>query len=114
SDVVPEIREYERTSTTCANVYVQARVDRYLRDLEQRLRILGFGGQLFVMLSSAGIGPIETATRFPIRLLESGPAAGALATAYFGTMIGAADLMWFDMGGTTAKLCVVDRGNPSR
>ena len=112
SDVVPEIREYERTSTTCANVYVQARVDRYLRDLEQRLRALGFGGQLFVMLSSGGIGTIETATRFPIRLLESGPAAGALATAYFGAMIGAADLMSFDMGGTTAKLCVVEKGQP--
>lgn len=112
SDVVPEIREYERTSTTCANVYVQARVDRYLRELEQRLRTLGFGGQLFVMLSSGGIGTIETATRFPIRLLESGPAAGALATAYFGSMIGAADLMSFDMGGTTAKLCVVEKGQP--
>jgi N-methylhydantoinase A len=112
SDVVPEIREYERTSTTCANVYVQARVDRYLRELEQRLRALGFGGQLFVMLSSGGIGTIETATRFPIRLLESGPAAGALATAYVGAMIGAADLMSFDMGGTTAKLCVVEKGQP--
>jgi N-methylhydantoinase A len=112
SDVVPEIREYERTSTTCANVYVQARVDRYLRDLEQRLRALGFRGQLYVMLSSGGIGTIETATRFPIRLLESGPAAGALATAYFGSMIGSADLMSFDMGGTTAKLCVVEKGQP--
>jgi N-methylhydantoinase A len=112
SDVVPEIREYERTSTTCANVYVQARVDRYLHELEQRLRTLGFGGQLFVMLSSGGIGTIETATRFPIRLLESGPAAGALATAYFGAMIGAADLMSFDMGGTTAKLCVIEKGQP--
>jgi N-methylhydantoinase A len=112
SDVVPEIREYERTSTTCANVYVQARVDRYLHELEERLRMLGFDGQLFVMLSSGGIGTIETATRFPIRLLESGPAAGALATAYFGSMIGAADLMSFDMGGTTAKLCVVEKGQP--
>lgn len=112
SDVVPEIREYERTSTTCANVYVQARVDRYLHDLEARLRTLGFTGSLFVMLSSGGIGAIETATRFPIRLLESGPAAGALATAYFGAMIGAADLMSFDMGGTTAKLCVVEKGEP--
>ena len=64
------------------------------------------------MLSSGGIGTIETATRFPIRLLESGPAAGALATAYFGAMIGAADLMSFDMGGTTAKLCVVEKGQP--
>jgi N-methylhydantoinase A len=112
SDVVPEIREYERTSTTIANVYVQQRVDRYLRDLEERLRRLGFGGQLFVMLSSGGIGTVETATTFPIRLLESGPAAGALATAYYGGLTGASDLMSFDMGGTTAKLCVVEKGQP--
>ncbi|MGE3273394.1 MAG: hydantoinase/oxoprolinase family protein, partial [Chloroflexota bacterium] len=112
SDVVPEIREYERTSTTCANVYVQDRVDRYLHELEDRLRTLGFAGQLFVMLSSGGIGTIDTATRFPIRLLESGPAAGALATAHFGAMIGASDLMSFDMGGTTAKLCVIEDGQP--
>jgi N-methylhydantoinase A len=112
SDVVPEIREYERTSTTTANVYVQDRVDRYLRELERRLRALGFRGQLFVMLSSGGIGTIETATRFPIRLLESGPAAGALATAYYGGLAGIADLMSFDMGGTTAKLCVIEKGQP--
>jgi len=112
SDVVPEIREYERTSTTCANVYVQARVERYLNELDKRLRALGFGGQLFVMLSSGGIGTIETATRFPIRMLESGPAAGALATAHYGEQIGARDLMSFDMGGTTAKLCVIEDGAP--
>ena len=112
SEVVPEIREYERTSTTIANVYVQQRVDRYLRDLERRLRDLGFRGQLFVMFSSGGIGTIETATRFPIRLLESGPAAGALATAYYGGLTGMSDLMSFDMGGTTAKLCVIEKGQP--
>ncbi|MBA2446857.1 MAG: hydantoinase/oxoprolinase family protein [Chloroflexi bacterium] len=112
SDVVPEIREFERTSTTIANVYVQDRVDRYLRDLERRLRELGFSGQLFVMLSSGGIGTIATATQFPIRLLESGPAAGALATAYYGALTGANDLLSFDMGGTTAKLCVVEKGQP--
>ncbi len=112
SDVVPEIREYERTSTTVANVYVQDRVDHYLRGLERRLRALGFGGQLFVMFSSGAVGTIETATRFPIRLLESGPAAGALATAYYGGLIGMSDLMSFDMGGTTAKLCVIDNGEP--
>ncbi|MFN8521514.1 MAG: hydantoinase/oxoprolinase family protein [Chloroflexota bacterium] len=112
SDVVPEIREYERTSTTIANVYVQARVDRYLRELDARLRALGFGGQLFVMLSSGGIGTIETASQFPIRLLESGPAAGALATAYYGSLMGLDDLMSFDMGGTTAKLCVIEDGVP--
>jgi N-methylhydantoinase A len=112
SEVVPEIREYERTSTTIANVYVQARVDQYLRDLERRLRTLGFGGQLFVMLSSGGIGTVETAVRFPIRLLESGPAAGALATAYYGGLSNQPSLMSFDMGGTTAKLCLIEDGQP--
>jgi N-methylhydantoinase A len=112
SEVNPEIREFERASTTCANVYVQDLVDRYLNELRARLARLGFRGSLFVMLSSGGIGTIETAARFPIRLLESGPAAGALATAYYGQTAGYGDLLSFDMGGTTAKLCVVESGQP--
>jgi N-methylhydantoinase A len=112
SEVVPSFREYERTSTTVANVYVQALTDRYLADLEHRLATIGFAGQLFVMLSSGGIATLETAVRFPIRLLESGPAAGALAAARFGSASGARDLISFDMGGTTAKLCLVERGEP--
>lgn len=112
SEVVPELREYERTSTTVANVYVQALVDRYLSDLSARLARRGFAGRLYVMLSSGGIATVETARRFPIRLLESGPAAGALAAAAFGRASGQADLLSFDMGGTTAKLCVVGDGAP--
>lgn len=112
AEVNPEIREYERTSTTIANVYVQDLVDRYLAELQERLARLGFRGKLFVMLSSGGIGTVETATRFPIRLLESGPAAGALATAYYGRAAGYGDLLSFDMGGTTAKLCVIENGEP--
>jgi N-methylhydantoinase A len=112
SEVVPEIREYERTSTTVANVYVQALIDRYLTDLRGRLARLGFGGQLYVMLSSGGIASVDTAARFPIRLLESGPAAGALAAASYGRANGRDDLLSFDMGGTTAKLCVVEDGAP--
>jgi N-methylhydantoinase A len=112
SEVVPAIREYERTSTTVANVYVQALTDRYLGGLEERLAGTGFAGQLLVMLSSGGIATLETAVRFPIRLLESGPAAGALAAARFGATSGAQDLISFDMGGTTAKLCVVESGEP--
>jgi N-methylhydantoinase A len=112
SEVVPEIREYERTSTTVANVYVQALVDRYLSDLADRLERRGFGGRLYVMLSSGGIATVETARRFPIRMLESGPAAGALAAASFGQSTGHDDLVSFDMGGTTAKLCVVEDGAP--
>jgi N-methylhydantoinase A len=112
SDVVPEIREYERTSTTVANVYVQARVERYLRDLEERLARLGFRGSLLLMLSSGALATVETAARFPVRLLESGPAGGALAAAAFGAVAGYEDLLSFDMGGTTAKFAVIARGEP--
>lgn len=112
SEVVPEIREYERTSTTIANVYVQDLVERYLRKLEGRLEGMGFEGQLYLMLSSGGIATVETAVRFPVRLLESGPAAGALAATSSGLAAGHPDLISFDMGGTTAKICVIENGAP--
>lgn len=112
SEVVPEIREFERTSTTIANVYVQARVEKYLGKLQERLASIGFEGSLFLMISSGGIVTVETATRFPVRLLESGPAGGALAAASFGATCGYSDLLSFDMGGTTAKFCIIDRGQP--
>ncbi len=112
SEVIPEIREFERTSTTIANVYVQGRVERYLRELQERLRRIGFQGNFFLMLSSGGIATVETASKFPVRLLESGPAAGALAAAHSGRLCGRPDLLSFDMGGTTAKLCVIDNGKP--
>ncbi|HLH61856.1 MAG TPA: hydantoinase/oxoprolinase family protein [Ktedonobacteraceae bacterium] len=112
SEVVPEIREFERTSTTVANVYVQDRVEKYLRQLQARLARLAFKGQIFLMISSGGIVTVDTAIRFPVRLLESGPAAGALAAASYGTTSGYADLLSFDMGGTTAKFCVIDQGQP--
>ena len=112
SEVVPEIREFERTSTTIANVYVQDRVERYLRELQARLARLGFCGSLFLMISSGGIVTVDTAIHFPIRLLESGPAAGALAAASYGSASGYPDLLSFDMGGTTAKFCVIDHGQP--
>jgi N-methylhydantoinase A len=112
SEVVPEIREFERTSTTVANVYVQRIVERYLADLEARLARLGFAGSLHIMLSNGGIATPATAARFPVRLLESGPAGGALAAAAFGSADRIGDLISFDMGGTTAKLCVIERGEP--
>ncbi|MDQ3248009.1 MAG: hydantoinase/oxoprolinase family protein, partial [Chloroflexota bacterium] len=111
-EVAPEIREFERTSTTVANVYVQARVEAYLRELQARLHRLRFAGNFFLMLSSGGIATVETAVRFPIRLLESGPAAGALAAAHYGLASGHPNLLSFDMGGTTAKFCVIDKGQP--
>lgn len=112
ADVAPEIREYDRTSTTLANVYVQTRAERYLTDLEGRIAGLGISGSLFVMLSNGGIATVETAKRRPIGLLESGPAAGALAAATIGRAQGHADLLSFDMGGTTAKLCTIEAGRP--
>ena len=112
SDVVAEIREFQRTSTTVANVYVQELVANYLAELQKRLDRLAFAGSFFVMLSSGGIATVQTAARFPIRLVESGPAAGALAAAHAGLRAGYPDLLSFDMGGTTAKLCAVEEGQP--
>jgi N-methylhydantoinase A len=112
SEVVAEIREFQRTSTTLANVYVQERVSEYLSQLQARLDKIGFKGSFFVMLSSGGIATRETASRFPVRMLESGPAAGAIAAAEAGMRSGHRDLLSFDMGGTTAKLCVIEDGQP--
>jgi N-methylhydantoinase A len=112
SEVVAEIREFQRTSTTLVNVYVQERVSDYLAQLQRRLDKLGFTGSFFIMLSSGGIATRETSSRFPVRLLESGPAAGALAAAQAGLLSGHQDLLSFDMGGTTAKLCVIEDGQP--
>ena len=112
SEVSPEIREYERASTTIANVYVQPLVERYLRELERHLAAMGFEAQLFTMLSSGGIATVDTAARFPVRLVESGPAAGALAAAQYGRLAGYPNLLSFDMGGTTVKACLIDDGEP--
>jgi len=112
SEVVPEIREYERTSTTVANVYVQRRTERYLAEMQSRLANLGFAGSFRLMLSGGGVATPETASRFPVRLLESGPAGGALAAAHHGRAAGVEDLLSFDLGGTTAKFAVIAGGEP--
>src|SRR6266446_79739 len=112
SEVVPEIREYERTSTTCANVYVMPLMSKYLDDLERKLQELGIPGRFYIMLSAGGVATPETAKRVPIRLVESGPAAGALAAARMARELGEPRLLSFDMGGTTAKACVIDGGLP--
>jgi N-methylhydantoinase A len=112
SEVVPEIREYERTSTTCANVYVMPLMGRYLDDLERKLKDLGIPGHFYIMLSAGGVATPDTAKRVPIRLVESGPAAGALAAARMARELGEPRLLSFDMGGTTAKACVIDGGEP--
>jgi len=112
SEVVPEIREYERTSTTAANVYVMPLMARYLDDLERKIAEVGIPGGFYIMLSSGGVATPATAKRVPVRLVESGPAAGALAAARAARQAGEDRLLSFDMGGTTAKACVIDRGEP--
>src|SRR5919202_5699967 len=112
-EVVGELREYERASTTVANAYVLEVVDRYLGRLQSDLSEIGHRGEFLVMLSSGATGTPETARRFPVRLMESGPAAGALAAAHLGALMGRTNLLSFDMGGTTAKACLIERGRPS-
>lgn len=111
-EVSPEMREYERFSTTAANAYVQPIVASYLGRLDQKLRALGFGCPLFLMLSSGGLTTVETAARFPVRLVESGPAGGALFAAAVAAERGIARMLALDVGGTTAKLCYIDDGLP--
>jgi 5-oxoprolinase (ATP-hydrolysing)/N-methylhydantoinase A len=110
AEVVGEIGEYQRCVTACANAYVQPLVDRYLKRLELELRKRGFAGALRLMHSAGGLISTETARAFPIRLLESGPAGGGLATALFGELAGKRDVISFDMGGTTAKTCLIEDG----
>jgi 5-oxoprolinase (ATP-hydrolysing)/N-methylhydantoinase A len=110
SDVVAELREYPRTVTTCANAYVRPLVDRYLGRLESALASRGFRGAFWLMHSAGGLISTQTARALPIRLLESGPAGGALATALFGAQAGLPDAIAFDMGGTTAKTCLLENG----
>jgi N-methylhydantoinase A len=112
SDVAPEIREYLRASTTVANAYIRPLAEIYLERLENALRSEGIPGGLFLMLSNGGLTHVSEAKRIPVQLLESGPAAGALAGAWFGRNAGLDRVLAFDMGGTTAKLALVDDGEP--
>ena len=112
SDIAPEIREYLRASTTVTNAYVRPLAEVYLERLETALRGEGIPGSLFLMLSNGGLTHVSEAKRAPVQLLESGPAAGALAGAWFGRNAGLERVLAFDMGGTTAKLALVDDGEP--
>ena len=112
SEVAPEIREFERSSTTAANAYVQPLMESYLSTLDDKLKEQGLRGTLYIMLSGGGITTVRAARQFPIRLIESGPAAGAMAAAYYGHLTETPNLISFDMGGTTAKMCIIDRGWP--
>ncbi len=112
SDVSPEMREYERFSTACANAYVQPLIGRYLADLEAMLRREGFVCPLFLMLSGGGLTSVETAIRFPVRLVESGPAGGAIFAAEIARQCQLDKVLSYDMGGTTAKICLIDDLKP--
>ncbi|WP_203073528.1 hydantoinase/oxoprolinase family protein [Falsiroseomonas ponticola] len=108
SEVSPEMREWERFSTTAANAYVQPLMASYLKRLEAGLREGGFTCPLFLMLSGGGLTTLDTAARFPIRLVESGPAGGAIFSAHVAKQRGWQKVLSFDMGGTTAKVCLID------
>jgi N-methylhydantoinase A len=107
SDVMPEVREYERTSATVMNAYVQPITDDYLGNLEKRLKAVGFNGVIHIMISSGRLTTVEGARKIPIQLLESGPAGGTMAGVFFGRLLSKPDLLAFDMGGTTAKASMI-------
>jgi N-methylhydantoinase A len=112
SDVSPEMREYERFSTACANAYLQPLMGSYIKRLESELAQAGFRCPMLLMTSGGGITTTETAIRFPVRLVESGPAGGAIFAARIARQHGLDQVVSFDMGGTTAKICFIDEARP--
>ena len=112
SEIYPELKEFERSSTTAANAYVQPLMGAYVEKLETALAQQGFTGRFHLMQSSGGLTAPSTAIELPVRFLESGPAGGARATAFIGETIGKQDIISFDMGGTTAKACLILGGKP--
>ena len=114
SEVAPEIREYERFSTTVANAYVRPLMASYLYRLRDQLKDMKLTAPLFLMMSGGGLTTLETAARFPIRLVESGPAGGAILAAQIAAECALPHVLSFDMGGTTAKICLLTNGEPER
>ncbi|HXI85988.1 MAG TPA: hydantoinase/oxoprolinase family protein, partial [Parvularculaceae bacterium] len=112
SEVAPEIREFERLSTAVANAYVRPLMERYLRQLAGDLKRRGLGCPFLLITSGGGLTTLDTAARFPIRLVESGPAGGAVLAAAIARDLSLPELISFDMGGTTAKLCLIDDYEP--
>ena len=112
SEVCPEVREYERLSTACANAYVQPLMSRYLKGLAESLAASGLDCPFLLMTSGGGLTTLETAMAAPVRLVESGPAGGAILASHLARRLELGDVLSFDMGGTTAKLCVIDGGRP--
>ena len=114
SEVAPEIREYERFSTTVANAYVRPLMAGYLKRLQTALGEMGLNAPLYLMMSGGGLTTLETASRFPIRLVESGPAGGAILASRIAQSCKLPEVLSFDMGGTTAKICLLSNGEPAR
>ena len=114
SEVCPEIREYERFSTTCANAYVRPLMSGYLHRLQNMLDEHGVNCPLYFMMSGGGLTTLDNAARYPVRLVESGPAGGAMLAGHVARECGIDNALSFDMGGTTAKICLIDGGDPER
>jgi N-methylhydantoinase A len=114
SEVAPEIREYERFSTTVANAYVRPLMAGYLQRLQDGLAAMRLNAPLYLMMSGGGLTTLETASRFPIRLVESGPAGGAILASRIALQNKLPEVLSFDMGGTTAKICLLSHGEPER
>ena len=112
SDVCPEIREYERMSTAAANAYIQPLMAGYLCRLQDEIRRRGIPGPLLLIMSSGGVTTVETAVRIPIRLVESGPAGGVIFAQHIAAETGVSRALSIDMGGTTAKLTLIDDLKP--
>ncbi len=113
-EVLRELKEYERSTTTTLNAYARPVVSKYLRRLDERLGDLGFKGELMLMQSSGGLNSSEMARSYPVQIIESGPAAGAIGAAHYARLAGYQKILAFDMGGTTAKMCMVVNGNVAK
>lgn len=111
--VCPEVREYERTSTTVANAYVQPLMQGYLGRMAEELLKRGFNGATYLMTSGGGLTSLDVARDFPVRLVESGPAGGAIFASLIALAAGERNVLSFDMGGTTAKVCLIQEGAPT-
>ncbi len=112
SEVCPEMREYERLTTATCNAYVQPLMARYLHALDRELKAIGMHNPILLMTSGGGVCALETAIRYPIRLVESGPSGGAILAATVAAERGEAGVLSYDMGGTTAKICLIDDATP--
>jgi N-methylhydantoinase A len=114
SSVLPQVGEHGRLSTTVTNAYVQPLVERYLGDIENALTAEGSRAAFFVMGSNGGTLSVDVAKQFPVKLVESGPAAGACVASFYGQLTQNPKVLAFDMGGTTAKICLIKDGQPTR